>query len=428
MSECVHSLGLYIIFLLIIIIIMDFPLVSSKDYNWTWIPSKNLTSWYQPWEICVLKSSDILQDIKDTKRKCMEIHGKPSDGIGMRNGWGAFRCRAGGLRDGRFPCRKTNDSSLRSRSHLTSVILGYDDPSRTYVKDIFLHLALANSSLLLVGDSFTKELGQALTCEIERAALQPFSWTTVISRVHLPPSTFSATSHLSHLSPHTHHVPLERVVFNHLKPHFTNLYDLDRHLSVRLSDPSQQGLLIIFNIGVWYNDYSQKYNKEIYKYHLSSLLVVLNSLKKRYPNKAVGYLWTETTAQHYPHPSRYNGSYPGNGYHTGSERSPPCAAIPRPERDLDWRNQEADALLRNKTIFSFNSSQEFFMRIPLRKWSEELWDLHPVSPRAVFPVWSTSYPDCTHFCWTPMMYQPIFDIMSQAAFRLRETVMAMSKT
>eukprot|EP01041_Mallomonas_annulata_P009389 gene9389-19483_t len=375
-----------------------------------WNFSENLTKWYQPWELCMLNSTNIGMDIREMRLGCMSSHRQPS------HGFGPFRCRVGGLRSAKFPCRNKNDTSWYSRHHLRMAIEGYDDPSQHYLQDMLQNLVKANGSILLIGDSLMMELGQALTCEFEREGLIQKSWNVVLPGINID------------INNKTHHIPIDKVVFNHLHPFQSSIDQVQKVISTRFFEQQQRSLLIIFNIGTWYNEYKfSTSNRELYNYHLKILFDLLNNIKMKFPSKRLGFLWAETPAQHWPDIGHkiqnMTTNLTGNGYYKGSFENTPCTPIKNNSNILDWRNFDRYTLLNNKTLQYFQGKNEIFGIIPLRSWSVPLWDIHPVHPLSVLSSKSPYYianevSDCTHFCWSPMMYQPIFHLLANFTSKL----------
>ena len=52
----------------------------------------------------------------------------------------------------------------------------------------------------------------------------------------------------------------------------------------------------------------------------------------------------------------------------------------------------------------FQGSNIHFEIIPFRSLTEDMWDTHM----------GGDYADCTHFCWSPMMFQPVFKTLLKA--------------
>lgn len=185
---------------------------------------------------------------------------------------------------------------------------------------------------------------------------------------------------------------------------------------------NQKSIFIVFNVGHWYHDLShnqmamqydlirnqhleEKGSRSNYLADLNSLFVMMSNLPAIHPTKNFIFLWAESTATHYAP----TGEDIGNGYFSGHHHENhklKCTAIKDVSAEADWRNMDVSlVLLSNKTLFSRSNSH--FVKLPMRKLTEPLWDLHPTK--------IDHNPDCVHFCWTPMLFQPVFALMADTS-------------
>ena len=113
-----------------------------------------------------------------------------------------------------------------------------------------------------------------------------------------------------------------------------------------------------------------------------------------YTQKKFIFVYLETAAQHF----ETHGI--DTGYFSNKTSISHDKCIPILEGAEDWRNE-----LLHSIVHDFNSKRgnlkPFTLHIfPMRNLTRPLHDLH---------LYSHQYGvDCTHFCWTPMMWQPLW--------------------
>ena len=364
-----------------------------------WKESDNLTKWYQPWEICMINSSNRNESMKETRSRCFAKVGKPKD---RRE---SFRCRATGGVFGENICRERGDISLFENSYLRFALKGHDDPSQQPLLSLFNDLYSLNGSLLIVGDSIHEQLLAAMTCELEREKMKQYDWKVFVDNVMLPSWTRP--------------VPIFHQKFG--------LWDEEAlfgpkgfYSLIELSLEKSDTLVIIFNIGLWYHNYYFKDSFDIngtiiekdrrhYVIHLNKAFYMLTGLKKRYPKKRFAFVWMETGAQHWSggEGNIQNGYFPPdiNLRHLTVNLS--CVPIINQSYEADWRNLEADRVIHS-FLRRFDGRNEIFRVIPWRAITLPMWSNH-IRGSGV---------DCTHFCWSPMMYMPVYAVLAEAAKNL----------
>ncbi|KAJ1419895.1 hypothetical protein B484DRAFT_453246 [Ochromonadaceae sp. CCMP2298] len=96
-------------------------------------------------------------------------------------------------------------------------------------------------------------------------------------------------------------------------------------------------------------------------------------------------VWTDTSS---------NGYWPGVKYSHTLRLA--CTPLADPSPQADWRNRDIERIVSEKGLFMIKI-------IPFYNLTAPLWDAHP----------SGHLKDCTHFCWTPMLYQSVFHRMDQ---------------
>ena len=110
------------------------------------------------------------------------------------------------------------------------------------------------------------------------------------------------------------------------------------------------------------------------------------------PDKKIRILWRETNAQHFPTP---NGYWPGMKYANTLKIG--CVAINDTSPDANWRNTDVEAIIRERRLDRIKIIRFYDLTVPM--WTEHV---------------NGNLKDCTHLCWTPMLYQSIFHSMAQA--------------
>lgn len=160
---------------------------------------------------------------------------------------------------------------------------------------------------------------------------------------------------------------------NLLMNYFDQLYKVYDHI------------FILINLGIHYNEKSDGAHRHqnSRQHFLKNYPIVLNWMNEitKHKNKTVA--WIETFPQHYP---------TSNGYYLpGLNVSNGCSPIPLQSTEIDWRNEEIRNYMKNNSLKS----------------------IHYVSTYEIFaPLYREHYPeDCTHYCWSPMIYQQIFKQM-----------------
>jgi hypothetical protein len=120
--------------------------------------------------------------------------------------------------------------------------------------------------------------------------------------------------------------------------------------------------------------------------------------------KKMRLFWRESSAQHFPTPTGY---WPGVRYVAGV----PVRCQPIQDRFNDWRNIDLHGLFHKHTlaapVLPGEAVREIFSGLP--------WEIVPFY-NITFTMHNEHVNgrlrDCTHFCWTPMMHQSLFEQLS----------------
>ena len=174
----------------------------------------------------------------------------------------------------------------------------------------------------------------------------------------------------------------------------------DRHLrNMRiysdhfLLEHELQGVIIVIQSGTWYN------NEQAFKECMTVVFAAALELAEKYAKvrKHVTLVWAEQVTQHWPTKNGYFLSGKGIGL------KPLCHPLKNSSFAADWRNDIV------WSSFLSDSSP----------WKQKLDSLYPYSRirtlnfRALTSDMSDFHmrqqkKDCTHYCYTHMMYQPIY--------------------
>lgn len=151
-----------------------------------------------------------------------------------------------------------------------------------------------------------------------------------------------------------------------------------------------ESVYIMLNMGLHYvvSPVAQ-FSRQDYRSQMTAALHYLHNIAIRSTTGKIRIYWRETSAQHFP---TVNGYWPGVRYSQGLRLA--CIPINDTSPDADWRNREINDIVKTHSYFGINV-------IPFYNETVPLWDMHVNGHKQ----------DCTHFCWTPMLYQYLFHYM-----------------
>ena len=359
-----------------------------------WINSQNLTQWMTPLDLCLLANDSTLP-VEEMMYDC-ELKIKAQ---GFRGQFLPTRCRAGNSWPSKGGFCAAKDIPYAQRENFRRAIRGYDDPTQQPLRTLFSKLSKERGALLLVGDSVMQQFYGALACELEREGV----WTD--------PSAFKNTDELRHVQvdPTTgaNVIGLNASAIPKVPIRFTPIYHFvngkyDRvpnasmhalHKAVDSFLENYDSLYVFINIGLHYvSNPIAKFDRPAYQSQMTDALQYLHDKKHgmKSKNKIVRIVWRETSAQHFP---TYNGYWPGVKYATGMDVK--CVPVKDSSPEGDWRNSDI------RTIISKN--QFNVTVVPFYQQTLPLWGQHV----------NGHLRDCTHLCWTPMLYQTLFHRMTE---------------
>jgi hypothetical protein len=156
----------------------------------------------------------------------------------------------------------------------------------------------------------------------------------------------------------------------------------------------KDSVVVVINTGIWYHD-RQEYRKALDT--LTALLLKLAGVWEHHPRaKYIAIVFAETTSQHF---HTTNGYYDKRVYKNTS-RTAFCKSISNTSHSEDWRN---DVLWGTYIDGEWGKALQKLPHVlldvlPMQSLTQDLADLHLRQGRH----------DCTHYCYTPMLYQPIY--------------------
>ena len=305
-------------------------------------------------------------------KECMTRYGTHLDGLK------SFKCRAGGLHNSKHICQSYPGNVQSDRFHYFQAVKGYDDPDRKPLYELYELFRLTNTSMLFFGDSMMKQIFHAHSCELEREGLMEAS--SMVENVYV-----NEISNSNLLPP---------IQVNYLKQFKFSASALKR-FRVEVSKLAQKSdrIVIILNQGLHFNEIHKEEFSSTLENAIKSHFSKLNDL---FPTKEFVFVYLETTAQH------FETSGINTGYFSSKTTISADKCIPVLENAEDWRNERLHSIIKdfNNSIRGEKLSSFRLNVFPMRSLTRPLHDMH---------LYSYQYGvDCTHFCWTPMMWQPLW--------------------
>jgi hypothetical protein len=349
-------------------------LTTSKD---TWSDSNNLSKWYNSFDMCVVKnvSNDSVDSIMKHCESSVSIQLPP------------IRCRAGNTWPSKSGFCSATDIPFSERKNLVRSVNGFDDPAINPLQSFFRKLATQKGALLLIGDSVMQQFFSAVACELEREGV----WKD--------PTKFTNTDEVHHVKFHDVQTSAQikfLPIYHFVNGRFDRIANASMH-HLKSGLESLVGkvntLVVVLNMGLHYIDNpAPGFARVDYQSQMTMMLSYMHNFVIRHPSKDIRVFFRETTAQHF---STYNGYWPGVNYLGDMKLG--CVPINDSSPKADWRNRDIENIILRNNFFNIQILRFYNITLPL--WSE-----HP----------SGHMKDCTHFCWTPMLYQPLFHNLDQS--------------
>jgi len=311
------------------------------------------------------------------------------------------RCRVGNSWPSKGGFCAAADIPFASRANLRKAVEGYDDPTQRPLHDLFSRLASEKGMLLLVGDSVMQQFYGALACELEREQVwkdsSKFTNTDEIRHVEILPSSSSSSSSSAAAATAPFAVPIKFVpIYHFVNGKYDRVANASMHHLRKAVEEAVKGhdsVMILINMGLHYvsNPIAQFTRTDYISQMTNALTYLHNMATSHAPTKRMRILWRETTAQHFPTPDGY---WPGVRY--AKDMKVGCVPIANPGPESDWRNSDIEHIVKS------NGLGKHIKIVPFFNITRPLWSEHV----------NGHLRDCTHFCWSPMLYQPLFHAMA----------------
>jgi hypothetical protein len=354
---------------------------------WEQMNSTAVSQWFTPLDQCMLGIKDSSVDIRQYRAEnCSQFQG----GRGVQHN--RLFCGIGSSLGRACP------APLTKRNFFTARLIGdgLGDPDAGHLSRTLRRLAGLQIPVIFLGDAISKQNHEALMCEMLRT-----------DKVWATGSIYGMfNSSISNYTIHWKDSPSVKldVYFIHMsRIAKSSSNGMDKHahrsnrtsgnslttktlLSLSMSFPEvkerikdilddYQKVVLIANVGIWYN------SRERFRQEAPDLIKWLSKMAE---NNIV--LFRETSAQHWNHTD--TGYFALDGDSTLSSCTPVADSSP----EYDWRNRDVRQIIENEELKGIHI-------IPFHDITAPLHDMHPDSE-----VWE----DCTHFCYFPQMWQPVW--------------------
>jgi hypothetical protein len=159
----------------------------------------------------------------------------------------------------------------------------------------------------------------------------------------------------------------------------------------------KDSVILLVNTGIWYNSKSE-YHAALSK--VTALLLKLARVWQHHPvPKYIAIVFAETSSQHFLTP---NGYY-DKSIHRNTSKDAFCQPIN--DTSNDWRNDILwNDFIRGPWGESLSAMSHVLLEVlPMHALTRDLADLHV----------RQGHHDCTHYCYSPMLYQPIYSSLER---------------
>lgn len=364
-----------------------------KEYDnlkWRDLTPDEIISWYSPADLCVLSSTirnRFPQDIR--QYDCANVtrgSKKLFCGVGMGNN--------------NKPCYGPYGDS---RPSFLRGVHGFTNSSEKPLTEALEQMMRTNTTLVLLGDSTMRQKNQALNCQLIRenpklrvsgnifgitpcdtvlTVTFPDGRSTQIHALSLGPQALSCVKGYTKYDPESMYIHADKIIKTIMET---------------------SNVALVANMGMWFNDVSH------YRSMLPSVLNWLLSIAKT-PNRSKTVSWHESVMQHWVNKD-------GSGYYSKDETKMQQTQIDTtnftliPDRDFmvpgccspvtnssymaDWRNDVV-----TESFDARPELRESIHLLPFAHITRDIPDLHTCNP--------FFFLDCTHYCYTPMMWQPLW--------------------
>ena len=387
---------------------MDMIQVSNMDKigpgTEHWKESEHLAQWYTPLDLCILKSTSngTVQSIM-SKCEADVVAAGDTDALTRQ----PIRCRAGNSWPSHGEYCSPEDIPFSERKSLRRAIVGFDDPSSKPLKTFFTGLAKERGALLLVGDSVMQQFYSGMACELEREGVwkdpAQFTNTDEVKYVEMSVKAIkggkAGIEAAAAVQEEKIGVPIKFAPIYHFvngrwdRVANASMYHLRKNVEDFLH--AHNSVTILINMGLHYvSNPIAHFTRQDYIGQMTACLQYLNTMvidSMKLHNKTLRVLWRETSAQHFP---TSNGYWPGVKYAASMQLK--CEPITDTSASGDWRNSDIRNIIKEHKL-------EYVKIVPFYNVSLPLWSMHV----------NGHLRDCTHFCWSPMLYQSLFHALAE---------------
>lgn len=394
---------------------------------WRDLTEQEIDDWYSPMEVCMLELEDReMMSPKAAQETCVRK--------GLRNPGHNKGCPVG-KGSNKFPCYPP----YKNRKSFSRGVEGYTNASATPVRDMLTVLAAKNMSLVLLGDSTMRQKLNALECEIMREDHR--AWVEGSLKGILP----CHSAHVINMG--DLRVPLHGISIgpnsvgclagglHKNDPDGEGLYENARTL-INKFNAEGRGVYVLANLGLWYNEEApfQAVLPRVFHW----LATVAESTAGGTGGGGTGgegggtvkniVQWHETMSQHWPNEIgsgyyyrpfgkevMHNRTMQGVMHINETDWQVPgcCVSITNTTYGNDWRNSLAlEELKRVQTGGRTNDPLDptgngrgrSISVLPFADITIPVADMHVCSPLYHY--------DCTHYCYWPLMWQPVWHGMN----------------
>lgn len=321
--------------------------ISTTEHSYEdgiWVDSLNLTQWYTPLDMCLLKSNSRLPMEEIMKTEC-EQEARLSNV--------PLRCTVGSSWPSKSGFCSADDIPYNERDKFRKALHGYDDPTARPLYDFFNHLSQEKGALLIIGDSVMQQFVGAIACELEREGIWKdknyFTNTDEVRYVEIIENVG---------------VPIKFLpIYHFVNGKYDRIANASmHHLQSTVEDyiSHYASVTIIVNMGLHYVSTNiPGFARKDYGVQMTEALTYLhNAVIRHLGSKTIRLLWRETSAQHFPTPDGY---WPGAKYAAGLKLS--CVGIQNPSGD--WRNSDVASIIQSHRLHSIDIIPFYNMTVPL---------------------------------------------------------------
>mmetsp|Transcript_13339 Transcript_13339/g.29213 ORF Transcript_13339/g.29213 Transcript_13339/m.29213 type:complete len:429 (+) Transcript_13339:154-1440(+) len=410
---------------LLLILLLAMGKGTEEHFRWRDLSESEMQKWFSDTDRCMLVTNS-------TSIYPSELRGNECGQFSKGNK--KILC-AVGMGTNNAPCFGPYSTA---RPNFHRGIEGYTNFSDKPLIDAFEALISQNTTLVLLGDSTTRQKLQSMECEIRRedsrARTNGKIWGILPCEtryeVYLGGKTMSVV--VASIGPNS-----ANCLKNGLGKRGVagGSFENAAHIVEREMTAHNKSVLVVANSGLWYND------EVLFRSHVPPLLewlqqvATLGGVKGHKYNHAKHnrVAWHETVAQHWANPE--NTGYFAKPYVEHQETEWPkdiqhtavstfqvpqcCRAISNTSYMADWRNDIVRDLLGERVggrggeggsgSGDRGSKYGNIELFPIAAITRPLADMHTCNPLYKH--------DCTHYCYTPLMLQPLWHQIRQLALR-----------